>query len=309
MKAVILILIVWITSSISASLLDNANQFYTDGKYVSAIKCYKKAALKGENPSLCYFNCANAYFQLDSIPQSIMYYQACLANAPAFFRANLNLAIAFYTLNDLGECIATLKRALKLEPNNEKASLVLAASYRQSGAFKEAATLFERILLEHPENEDVYIALGEIYRDLADYHEAIRWLSQYPSTGKKLEYVVQLLADIYKSDGDLDKTLYFLRRAFELNHKNKWVYYRIVMLHQQMGNEFLALEEAKKGLELFPDFADLALFAGNSAFKQQMIDQAERFYTIAEKNGSAGALVGLDNIRVMRLKMAESVKQ
>jgi len=295
--------------AVAVPAIDKANKFYNEGKYNASIPLYKKAVNEGSNPALCYFNCANAYFQLDSLPQAIVYYRACLSYAEDFFRGYLNLAIAYYSLNEIGESIAILTRALELEPDNEKASMVLAASYREAGAFAEAGALFQRIIEEHPEKEEVYIALGEMYRDLDDPQEAINWLAQYPSTGKNLEYIHMLLADIYEYLEDNEKSLYYLQKVFEKNTTKKWVLYRIVLLLQSMGNEFLAFEEAKRGFTYFPDFAELALMAGNSAYKQALYSEAERYYTIASDLGSASALVGLENVRIVRLQMSEEGKE
>lgn len=291
--------------SVEAALLDHANNAYSQGDVDKAINLYKKAALAGENPALCYFNLANAYVQLDSLPQSIVYYRACLSYAPDFFRGYLNLAIAYFTLEDLGACIATVKRALELRPADQKSLLILAASYRKAGSLPEAICAFERLVVSYPELEEPYIALAEMYRDLGDNQTAIRWLRRYPESGKSESYVNSMLADIYESGGDLDKALYHLQRAFEMDLGNRWALYRIVQLHQKMGNPLVALEQAGQGLEILPTFAELALLAGNIAFGLGKLEEAERHYSTARTNGSAGAVVGLENIRLVRRNGAD----
>jgi tetratricopeptide (TPR) repeat protein len=116
----------------SSGLVQQANNLYENGKLTEAIGLYKKASLSGENPAICYFNLGNAYFQLDSIPQSIVYYQATVSLAPDFFRGHLNLAISYYNLDDLGRSIASVKRALEIEPENEKALLLLVPAIADS---------------------------------------------------------------------------------------------------------------------------------------------------------------------------------
>ena len=82
----LLFLVVIVAFSVKASLLDEANDLYSKGKISDAAAAYKRAARQGENPTLCYFNLANAYYQLDSIAQSIVYYQASVAGAPGIFQ-------------------------------------------------------------------------------------------------------------------------------------------------------------------------------------------------------------------------------
>lgn len=96
------------------SMLDDANKLYGAGKLTDAIRLYKKASLTGENPALCAYNTANAYFQLDSLPRAVVYYRICISAAPQFYKAYLNLGVVYFTLNDMGNCIATIGRGLKL---------------------------------------------------------------------------------------------------------------------------------------------------------------------------------------------------
>ncbi|MBD3420172.1 MAG: tetratricopeptide repeat protein [Chitinivibrionales bacterium] len=289
----------------AGALLDSANNAYQSGQTGQAIELYRQAALAGENPALCYFNMANAYFQSDSLPQSIVYYKSSLIYAPDFFRGYLNLAIAYYTLEDMGATIAQIRRALELKPGHEKATLILAASYRKAGARPQAIAAFERLLEINSENEEAYLQLAEMYRELADDQAASDWLLQYPEKGQNKQYVYALLADIYEKKGDLSRTLFYLKESFELDKSNKWTFFRMVNVLIEMGNDLVALEEAGRGLELFPDFAELALVAANVAFEHEKWNEAERFYLVAQDNGSANAVIGLENIRIIRLKQDE----
>lgn len=288
-----------------ASTLDRANELYSGGQNAQAIPLYKRALARGENPALGHFNLGNAYFQLDSLSQAVVHYRASTYHAPDFFRGYLNLAVVYYNLDELGECIAALHRALELEPGNAKAQMVSAAAYRRAGAYREAAALFQRIVERHPDRIDAYIPLGEIYRDLDDPVEAVRWLLRYPQTGPQLPHVRMLLADIHEQRGETTKALYYLRKVFEDDRQRRWILYRIVGLHAGLGNGHVALEEAQRGMELFPDFDELALVAGNLAFELELYSRAERYYAAARDLGNSGGIVGLENVRVVRREQAE----
>ncbi|MBN1577958.1 MAG: tetratricopeptide repeat protein [Chitinispirillaceae bacterium] len=284
----------------SASLLDEANEQYGRGKFFEAIRLYKKAVSEGENLTLGYFNLGNAYFQIDSIPQSIVYYRAAVDEAPDFFRGHLNLAIAYYTLEDMGGCIASISRALELEPGDKKALLIRAASYRKAGALPEAITAFEQLYAADKGSPDVIIALGEMYRDLDDFETARLWLDRYPESGSNARYVLAMLAEMYEQQGVLDKTLYYLQKAREADAANRWLSLRICQIHEKSGNRRVAYEEAKASLLRFPDFGDLVLFAANCAFKLEQWGEAEHFYELARKLGCPGAVAGLENVREVR---------
>lgn len=284
-------------------LLDKANDLYVGGRIAESIPVYREALDKGENPALCYFNLANACFQINKLSYAVVYYRACLTHAPDFARGYLNLAIVYYSLNDIGRCIATLRRVRELDPANAKAALMLATCYQRAGEPAQAACLLHRIVEEHGGRSieaDACLMLGETYRDLNDPHEAVRWLARYPSGAPDYAHVLLLLADIYEAEGKLDRALYYADKAFESDPEKRWLLYRTVVLQQSMGNSNVALDRARRGLELFPDFSELSLLAGTLAFGQELYDRAEYYYSLAGRYGSAQAVVGLENVRIMR---------
>jgi tetratricopeptide (TPR) repeat protein len=286
------------------SFLQEANDAYGKGALQQAVTLYKKAYRAGENPTLVYFNLGNCYFQLDSLPQSIVFYRAAVNEAPDFFRGHLNLSIAYYSLEDFGNCIASVSRALELQPDDGKALLIRAAALRKAGGLPESIIAFEQLYQRDDSNSDACIALGEMYRELGDDVSAAAWFDRYPETGANTLYVFTVLAEIYEQQGNYEKTLYYLQRAKEIDPANRWLHYRICLTHEKMGNKRVAYEEAQRSLSLFPDFGDLALFAGNCAFSLDLPGEAEHYYTMAKQQGFPGAVVGLENIRLLRNREA-----
>lgn len=280
-----------------AGKLDSANALYTAGKLPAAIAAYKVAVRAGENPALCYYNAANAYYQLDSLAQAVVSYRACLRHARDFVKARLNLAVTYYALDDMGACIAALREVVRSEPAHDKAWLILGTAYRRTGAIAQAAGAFERLVELKPSSEEPYLALGEMYRELGDPATAVRWLLSYPQDGSSATYVFTALSELYESMGDLARALYYTQMAYEADRSRKWSVYRIVSLNERLGNDLVALELARDAMRQFPDFAEIALAAGAIAFRQGRFDQAQVCYEHAARLGSAGAVVGLQNVR------------
>ena len=307
-KVLFMGIVIFITNALANTFLNTANSLYKEGKFREAVTAYREAVLKDGNPTLCYFNMANAWFQLDSIPQSIVDYKVALEYAPDFFRGHLNLAIAYYTLGENGLCIASALRALELEPRNEKTLLVLAASYRKCKAYPQAITTCERLLEINPQRYEAIIALGEMYGELNDSDESLSWFLRYPDEGANSTYVWQLIADHCKDKKQYDKAIYYMNRILEKDPSSRNILYRICLLQQENGNDLVALEEARKGIEKYDDFTDLALLAANIAFKHERFSEAQRYYEIARKNGNGAAIVGLENIRIAMAARLSKVK-
>jgi len=290
------------------AMLDDANKLYGVGKLPEAIKLYKKASLSGENPALCSYNAANAYYQLDSLPRAVVYYSLCINAAPTFYKAYLNLAVVFFTLGDMGNCIATMREGLRIEPLQRKGTLLLAAAYRRCGAIGQSIVVFEDLAHAYPDMDEPYLALGEIYRDLNDPVMAAQWFESYPSSGKNSMSVSLALADLYESTGNLERALFYLDRSLAGDKSKKWTLYRIAVVQQKMGDELVALETARSGFETFPDFSPLAVLAGTIAFSHGYFGEAEKHFAAAVKLGSAEAVVGLQNVRNKRREIGDEAK-
>lgn len=303
LAVVIVSVFLWVAVVHAGPTLDSANELYTKGKLTEAIKLYKKALKAGENPALCYFNCANAYFQLDTLSKALIYYRQCIHAAPDYVKARLNSAIIYFMLGDLGRCIAASRQTLQLDPGNKKIRLVLAAAYSKTGAIPEAVVEYEYIARKYPDMTETYVALGEIYRNLNDYETAIQWLSEYPHTGQNYPYVLLLIADMYEQIGDLSRVMFYLQQSYEID-KNKNTFYRMVKTQKKMGNDLVALETALEGMRQFPKFTGLALEAGNIAFERGILEKAEFCYSKAYALGSPGAVVGLENVKIIRERRA-----
>jgi len=306
----IIICVVLLSSWASANtenvvtLMRKAHELYAEDNLTQAIHYYKRAQENGGNAALCFFNVANAYFRLDSLSSSIFYYLMTISQAPDFYRAHLNLSVVYFNIDELGESIASAQRAIDLEPDSIKAYQVKAAALKKVGVLPDAATLYLYILEKDPQYNDAYISLGEIFRDLDDPQEAIYWLSRYPSHAKNYPYVLHLLADVYESVDDKDKTLYYLKRVLDIKPDNKWLYYRIVKLLNEENKPYLAIDEVENALLLYPDFAEIAVMGGTIAFELGDLSRAEFFFERAQEQGSSAALVGLENVRIMRLRHA-----
>lgn len=286
----------------SAGILDSANARYNQADMAGALKLYKQALQSNENRTLVYFNLGNVYYQLDSVPQAIVCYRSCLASAPDFFRGYMNLAIMYFAMEDEPGVIATLQRALRLEPTNSDALMLLATAYRNAGSLSDAAVYFERVTIENPRAADALLMLGEVYWELGDGERALNWLVNYPQDGDKIGRAQLLMADIAQAQDNGEQALFYLQRAASHLPQNRWIVYRMVQMLIAQQKPLVALQEVMQGMAQFPDFTELALLGGALALSEYRLDSAEMLYASALRQGSPEAVVGLENIRIVRLQ-------
>jgi tetratricopeptide (TPR) repeat protein len=304
--SVAFLLSVFALNSPGESLLDSANALYGAGDIKGALRLYHRALDNGDSPALAAFNLGNVYYQMDSLHLSIRFYTDCIVRAPEFGRAYQNVAAAYFGLDDFGACIGAAVRAVELDPANTRTWLLLGTAYRKLKAYPQAFETFLRLMEMAPTLEEPYIALAEISRDLEDDETAIHWLERFPAEGENAAFASLMLGDIFKKQKNYSQAMYHIRKAWETDPANNWAFFEIISLHLLMGNDLLALQEARNGLAQYPDFADLAVLAGNIAFKHERYDEAAYLYTQARDNGNPEGVVGLENIRVTRRYAAEN---
>jgi len=92
----------------SETLFNDANNFYGKGKYAESISIYKKIIANNECSGELYFNLGNAYYKLDSVPQSILYFEKAKVLLPNDEDLNTNLRLANLKTTDKIEPVPQL---------------------------------------------------------------------------------------------------------------------------------------------------------------------------------------------------------
>lgn len=92
--ALFLLLSFFSGSAQQGSLFEAGNELYNQGEYLGAIDKYKEIIATGKHSSELYFNMGNAYYKMDRIAPSILYYEKALLLDPDDEDVKVNLAYA-----------------------------------------------------------------------------------------------------------------------------------------------------------------------------------------------------------------------
>lgn len=79
---------------------ENANNLYEAGKYTEAIELYKTYSNEEINSPEVYFNLGSAYYKIDSLAQSIYYFEKAKLLSPNDMDLQHNLALAYGQQSD-----------------------------------------------------------------------------------------------------------------------------------------------------------------------------------------------------------------
>jgi len=309
MKKTVFILFVIVCSVVAQSVgsfLEKGNEEYGAGNFNAAVKNYYKAIDLGENPTLAYFNLGNAYYQMDSTSKAIVNYRSAILESPEFYRGYVNLGILYYNLRDLAAAISVLEQARRLQDEDPQVQLVLSACYRELVEFGAGSVFAEKALKNNSKLHDAYFLLSDIAQQTGDLHEAREWLNYYPDNGNRVVDKYQMLAELTETIAGPDSSTWYYYQLVDIDSDNKWSWYRLARNLEATGNDLTALRQAEIALQKFPDFGSLAMLAANIAFQKNILNKAEKYYTVAVNNGSSSGLVGLQNLQKMYTAYGET---
>jgi tetratricopeptide (TPR) repeat protein len=132
---------VFVAQTNNKEVFEKANQNYKEGKYQEAINLFKKIEAKDSVSSTLYYNIANSYYKLNSVANTIYYYEKALKLDPSNTDAANNLEFARrMTIDNIEELPKTFLQ--RLEANyiqkfsyNQWASLAVFLSFLASFLF------------------------------------------------------------------------------------------------------------------------------------------------------------------------------
>lgn len=295
-KVIILSIVFWNFIVCATDYLSEGNDYYRQGDCKKAIELYKKALDNDENPALGWFNLGNAQYQCGTFYKAVSCYELAVSHAPDFTRGWKNLGTLYYELHDYGACISALQKAMLLDKSDPVVYLLLASAYKDMENYSLSTIYLEMALEIDSTNYDAILMLYEMARLTGDSKEAFTHLMKYPEKGARFYDVKLLLGELYLEKNDTSSALAAFRFCTHYKPQRKQAWIELVKLLNQMNVAYTALEEALKALEIHTSFVDLALLAGSIAFNGGYYDKAEKFFTIAYRDGHPDGVVGLGNL-------------
>lgn len=288
--------------------LSKGNEHYRNGEYTEAIRNYRVAIDKGDNPAFSWFNLANAWYQNGNPEKAVSCYEISVEIAPEFPRGWINLGVLYYELQDYSACIAALDRALELQAADAMIWSLLASAHNELEHYGIAAVYFEKAIEIDSSLSDVYLVLCNIARITGDNSEALRWLSRYPKTGGQFYDVLLISGELQLDSGDTTAALATFRQCTATNPSRIQGWISLVNVLKKMGATYTALVEADRAIENDNSSVSLALLAGRIAFECGYYEKTEKYFNYAYQNGSADGAVGLGNLLVIYEKYGDSLK-
>lgn len=276
------------------------NEFYEKGDFVRAAEQYRLATLDTTSSlrrAYAWFNLGNCHVQVNSHHRAIISYRRAVEEAPNFSRGYQLLGDVYYTIGATGEAVAAYTRLLELEPESVRARQMLGESALRGGDVTEGLRNFEAALKLDSDMPEIYLAMAESYARIRDYRAAQKVLEEaLLRLPRPVAAGYFYLGQLYELDGQPRKAVRAYEEGLLLDPKRSEYYARIAGIHEQAGDDFLALLILEQGVNAGLERPDFHLRRAGILFRQERYPQALEEYRRAHALGSPQGRTGIENV-------------
>jgi len=276
------------------------NAFYDKGDYVRAAEQYRlvtRDSTSALRRAYAWFNLGNCHVQTNAYHRAIISYRRSVEEAPNFSRGYQLLGDVYYTVGATGEAVAAYRRLLDLEEGSVRARQMLGECALKGGDITEALRHFEAALKLDPDMPEIYLAMAESYAKLRDYPSAQKVLEEaLLRLPRPVAAGYFYLGQLYELDEKPRKAVRAYEEGLLLDPKKSEYYARIAGIHEQAGDDFLALLILEQGINADLQKPDFHLRRAGIFFRQARYPQALAEYKRALALGSPQGRTGIENV-------------
>jgi len=259
------------------SFINEAEQFYNEGKLSLAIDAYKKGITADpENPAL--------YVSLARSQVFAGEYDAAIENTQNALLLNPNNPLAYavqgWALSfkeDYLPAEAALKKALELDPNLALAHAFYAEALINKGDFNDLDKAIEASKIAgdlDPNSLEVHRARGLVLLNTQNVDEAINELKAALAINDKIPDLHLNLGFAYRVKGENDRAVEELLTAFALNPESPVAPTEISLAYANEGQFGKAVQYAEQATKVDPKNARLHGNLGTMYYRNQEMDKA-----------------------------------
>jgi tetratricopeptide (TPR) repeat protein len=287
-------------TAIAPDPLTLGNAFYDKGSYALAAQQYlivTRDTTSSLRRAYAWFNLGNCHAQTASYHRAVVAYRRSVEEAPNFSRGYQLLGDVYYTIGATGEAVAAYRRLLDLEEGSVRARQMLGECALKGGDVTEALRQFEAALKLDPDMPEIHLAMAESYARIRDYRSAQKVLEEaLLRLPRPVAAGYFYLGRLYELDENPRKAVRAYEEGLLLEPKHAEYYLRIAGIHEQAGDDFLALLILEQGIGAGIDRPEFRLRRGGIFFRQGRYDNALKEYQKAYAQGSPQGRTGMENV-------------
>jgi len=196
---------------------------------------------------------AEEAFRNDRYAEAIELYKQIVAIEPRDTFSLKRLALILSWENRLDESIAAYRQLLEADPSDDEAKRELAKVLAWAGRFADSEAIFHELIRAHPDDATLKLGLAEILAWQGDMKNA---RAIYQSLINAKDHAVEAaagMADVAAWEGNLEEAARRYRQVLKADPGNEKAALGLARVHHWQGKDRLAVMEADRALEDFPD--------------------------------------------------------
>lgn len=155
------------------------------------------------------------------------------------------------------QALDILHAMLREQPDRLEARRMLGLLLMEKKAWKEAGEAFELLLAAEPMHEQGLFYLGVVRENQEQWSDAIAAFLRLPPESEFFLDATSHLGYLYYRDGQSDKAIRLLEDRLRDNDGTPQLYTFLISLYHERGDDTSAGPWLKRGMEKFPDSAEL----------------------------------------------------
>jgi tetratricopeptide (TPR) repeat protein len=242
------------------SLLNEAKQYFTEGKLSQAIDAYEQSVLANPRNPATFIDLARTQVFAGR-------YQEAVTNAENALLLNPNNSMAFAIkasaldfLGEYDEAELAVTKAIELDPNNAAAYAYYTEILLDQGNYEDIQTaidLSQKAMALAPNALETHRARGYVLFNTGNYAEAVTEYQAAIAINDKLWDLHYSLGAVYKMQGEYDLAIQEMLTGVALNPTNPDILTEISRTYATEGQYGKAIQAAKEALSLDPSSARL----------------------------------------------------
>jgi tetratricopeptide (TPR) repeat protein len=284
------------------SFVNEAQLYFTEGKFSQAINAYKQAILSDpENPTY--------YIEVARIQIYSSLYQEAKTSAENALLLNPNnanaLAIKGWAegfLKEFDEAQVSLEKALKIDPNNAAAYAYYVEVLLDQGVFEDiekAIGMSQKAQSLAPNSMETHRARGYVLYVTANYEEAIQEYKAAIAINERIWDLHYSLGILYRVVGEFDLAQQEMLAAIAFNPNNPDIPTDLSRSYANQGQFGKAVQYAQQALKIDPSSPKLHGNLGFMYYKNNEYDNAVEELNLAVRGGTT-----VDGVVVQGLPLA-----
>jgi tetratricopeptide (TPR) repeat protein len=290
------------------SFLNEADEFFKEGKLTQAIGAYNQAILADPKNPAYYVDMARLQVFAGLYKQAQTSAENALLLNPNNSMAHAVKAWALNAMEQYPEALASIQEALKLDPNNAAAYAYYTEILIDQGNYDDietAISLSQKARDLAPNALETHRARGYVLYATGNYADAIQEYKSALAVNDKIWDLHYSLGVVYRLNGDFDLASQEMLAAIAFNPENPDIPTDLSRTYATQGQFGKAVQYAEQAVKVDPSNPRLHGNLGFMYYKNSELDKALTDLTLAVQGGTTADGVVVEGLPLQPGRVAD----